>query len=99
MAPRHDQIIKKLDNGWSVVWDTTEIDATTRHAIDKVVKANTDVLKSALAESFHQAKLAGSAGTPVSKPKRSDRSQAASRSGSSSQPRSARSGRSRRAAA
>jgi hypothetical protein len=49
MAAHHDEIIRNLGDGWSLAWDTTEVDPATQRAMDKVVKTNVAALKQALA--------------------------------------------------
>lgn len=94
MAPKHDQIIKQLDGGWSVVWDTTKIDPATRHAIDEVAKTNANALKAILADSFREADLLVDR-PDASQSSRADRPRTArQKSGSGRQPRVRRPGRS-----
>jgi hypothetical protein len=38
MAPKHDEIIKPLGEGWAVAWDTTQVDPQTTREIARVAK-------------------------------------------------------------
>jgi hypothetical protein len=38
MAPRHDEIVKHLDDGFAIAWDTTRTDAERVKEVRKVVK-------------------------------------------------------------
>jgi hypothetical protein len=57
MTPKHDEIIKQLGDGWSMAWDTTEIDEDTRRAINRVIADMSDDLREILAEAFRDAKI------------------------------------------
>jgi hypothetical protein len=37
MAPRHDEIVKRLDDGFTVAWDTTKRDTTKAKDVGRVV--------------------------------------------------------------
>ena len=55
MAPKHDEIVKPLSDGWTVAWDATAIDPTTRKQFDKVIAENARALREVLRESAPQA--------------------------------------------
>lgn len=38
MAPRHDEIVKKTADGFTVAWDTTEADDARTKAVERVAK-------------------------------------------------------------
>lgn len=44
MAPQHDEIVKPLDGGFSIVWHTTKTDAAKRKAALKVAAQRSDAL-------------------------------------------------------
>jgi hypothetical protein len=50
MAPKHDEIVKDLGEGWSMAWDTNEVDRKTREAIDAVVQQNAESLRQIIAD-------------------------------------------------
>lgn len=37
MAPQHDEIVKQLDDGFSIAWDTTKRDPATTKRVKRVV--------------------------------------------------------------
>jgi hypothetical protein len=44
MAPRHDEIVKQIDDGFAIAWDTTERDAERIADVSKVVEERSDKL-------------------------------------------------------
>ena len=50
MAPKHDEIVKSLGDGWSMAWDTNKIDRETHKAMDRVVQENADSLWEIIAD-------------------------------------------------
>ncbi len=64
MAPRHDEIVRQLGDGWSIVWDTTEVDESTHRAMDEVIARQVDAFRAIVPEGPEEAERAGSA-TPA----------------------------------
>jgi len=44
VTPQHDEIIKHLDDGFTVAWDTTRRDPATIRAVRKVARAQSALL-------------------------------------------------------
>jgi hypothetical protein len=44
MAPQHDEIVKHLEDGFTVAWDTTKRDAAIMKEVRKVVAERSTVL-------------------------------------------------------
>ena len=44
MAPRHDEIVKHLDDGFAVAWDTTKRDAAKAKDVRRVVEERSNQL-------------------------------------------------------
>lgn len=44
MTPRHDEIVKHLDDGFAVAWDTTKRDAAKTKDVRKVVEERSNQL-------------------------------------------------------
>jgi hypothetical protein len=61
MAPRHDGIVRQLGDGWSIAWDTTEVDESTHRAIDKVIARQSDAFKAIMSEGLEETEIEGSA--------------------------------------
>ncbi len=45
MAPQHDEIVKKTEDGFAVAWDTTRSDERLVRAVERVVSAQANELR------------------------------------------------------
>lgn len=62
MAPQHDEIVKHLDDGFSIVWDTTKTDPAKRKAALKVAAERSDALAQIIGLGTEPAAAAAAAG-------------------------------------
>jgi hypothetical protein len=63
MAPRHDEIIQDLGDGFAVAWDSTETDAKTRRAVRKVAEERSSRLGEILGTGERRSAPSGAART------------------------------------